>query len=83
MAGNFIITNSNRGGLITQLSFVDLHGLGDSFITNYVKNVLAVTPEDVRATTEKYIDPKKMSIAIVGDKKLVEPQLGKAKAVVP
>jgi predicted Zn-dependent peptidase len=83
LAGTFTIQNSNRGGLIYQLGFVDLHGLGDDYITSYVKNVLAVTPEDVRATAEKYIDPKKMSVAIIGDKKLVEPQLGKTKAVVP
>jgi zinc protease len=83
LAGTFTIANSNRGGVITQLGFVDLHGLGDDYITNYVKNVLAVKPTDVRAVAEKYIDPKKMSIAIVGDKKLVDPQLGKTKAIVP
>jgi predicted Zn-dependent peptidase len=83
LAGNFTIQNSSRSGITSQLSFVDLHGLGDDYLTGYVKNVLAVTPEDVRATATKYIDPKKMSIAIVGDKKLVEPQLGKAKVLVP
>jgi zinc protease len=83
LAGTFTIANSNRGGVINQLGFVDLHGLGDEYITNYVKNVLAVKPTDVRAVAEKYIDPKKMSIAIVGDKKLVDPQLGKTKAIVP
>jgi predicted Zn-dependent peptidase len=83
LAGTFTISNSNRDGLISQLAFVDLHGLGDDYITNYVKNVFAVSPDEVRATAEKYIDPKKMSIAIIGDKTLVEPQLGKTKAVVP
>jgi predicted Zn-dependent peptidase len=83
LAGTFTISNSNRGGVINQLGFVDLHGLGDEYITNYVKNVLAVKPTDVQAVAEKYIDPKKMSIAIVGDKKLVDPQLGKTKAIVP
>jgi len=83
LAGTFTITNSNRSGIISQLGFVDLYGLGDSYVTSYIKNVLAVTPEDVRATAEKYIDPNKMSVAIVGDKRLVEPQLGKAKPVVP
>jgi zinc protease len=83
LAGNFTIQNSSRAGITNQLSFVDLHGLGEDYLTSYVKNVLAVTPEDVRATATKYIDPKKMSIAIVGDKKLVEPQLGKTKALVP
>ena len=83
LAGIFTIQNSNRAGIANQLGFVDLYGLGDDYLSNYVKNVLAVTPEDVRATAEKYIDPKKMSVAIVGDKKIIEPQLGKMKPVVP
>jgi predicted Zn-dependent peptidase len=79
MAGLFTIQNSSRGGLIGQLSFMDLHGLDDSFLTSYVKNVMAVTPEDVRGTAEKYLVPGKFSVVIVGDKAQVEPQLGKVK----
>lgn len=83
LAGVFTVQNSSRFGLINQLQFVDLHGLGDSYVTNYVKNVLAVTPEEVRATAEKHLDPKKMSMAIVGNKKEIERQLGETKIVPP
>lgn len=83
LAGVFTIQNSSRGGLINQLDFVDMHGLGEDYLTNYVKNILAVTPEEVRATAQKYIDPSKTSIAMVGDKKLIESQLGKVKPIVP
>jgi predicted Zn-dependent peptidase len=83
LAGVFTVQNSSRAGLIGQLSFVDLHGLGADFLTSYVKNVMAVSPEDVRSTAEKYLDPSKMSIAIVGDKKAVEKQLGEVKAIKP
>ena len=76
LAGIFTVVNSSRSGLINQLQFVDLHGLGDEYVTNYVKNLLAVTPEDVRATAEKHLDPQKISIAIVGTKKDIEKQLG-------
>ena len=44
---------------------------------------MAVSPEDVKATAQKYIDPAKISIAIVGDKKSVEKQLGEVKAIRP
>ena len=81
MAGLFTIQNSSRGGLIGQLGFMDLHGLDDSFLTSYVKNVMAVTPEDVKATAEKYLVPGKFSVVIVGDKAQVEPQLGKVKPI--
>lgn len=83
LAGLFTIRNSSRYGLIGQLQFTNLHGLDDAYLTSYVKSVLAVTPDQVRETAQKYIDPKKISIAIVGDKKQVEPQLGKVKTILP
>ncbi|HKS06923.1 MAG TPA: pitrilysin family protein [Gemmatimonadaceae bacterium] len=83
LAGIFTIQNSSRFGLIGQVQFVDMHELGDGYLNNYVKNIMAVTPTDVRDMASKYLDPKKMSLAIVGDKKLVDPQLGKVKPIVP
>ncbi len=83
VAGLFVIGNSSRAGLIGQFGFLDLHGLGDDYLASYVKNVMAVNPEQVRATAERYLLPGKMSIAIVGDKKSVEAQLGKVKPIVP
>lgn len=83
LAGIFTVQNSSRFGLINQLQFVDMHGLGDAYVTNYVKNIMAVTPEDVRATAEKHIDPQKISIAIVGNKREIERQLGEVKAIKP
>ena len=83
MAGVFTLQNSSRYGLIGQLQFVDQHGLGDGYISSYVKNVLAVSPEDVRRTAERYIDPARMSIMVVGDKKTVDPQLEPYRAGVP
>ena len=83
LAGVFTVQNSSRFGLINQLEFVDLHGLGDDYVTNYVKNVLAVTPEDVRAIAERHLDPQKISIAIVGTKKDIDKQLGEVKIIPP
>jgi predicted Zn-dependent peptidase len=83
LAGVFVVQNSSRYGLIYQMAFVDLHGLGPNYLESYVKNVMAVTSEDVRATATKYLDPSKMSIAIVGNKKEVEKQLGEVKAIKP
>jgi predicted Zn-dependent peptidase len=83
LAGIFTIQNSSRTGLIGQLQFADLHGLGDDYIKGYVRNVLAVTPEDVRATAQAHLDPARVSIAIVGDRKAVEPQLGQFRPIVP
>jgi zinc protease len=83
MVGIFTIRNSSRGGLINQLQFVDQYGLGDAYLAGYVKNVLAVTPAQVQQAAVKYLDPNRMTITIVGDKKTVEPQVAPYRAAVP
>ncbi len=75
MSGIFVLQNSSRGGIINQLAFVDLHNLGDKYLQNYVQNVFAVTPQQVQQMTQKYLDPKKMTIVVVGDKSKIADQL--------
>ncbi len=75
MAGNFVLTNSTRTNIINQLEYVDLHGLPKDYLSTYVSRVLAVTPEDVRQATAKYLDDTKVTIVIVGDKKVILEQV--------
>jgi zinc protease len=75
LAGTFVLQNSTPGGIIGQLSNLKLHGLPDSYLSNYVKNVYAVTPQDVQQITSKYIRADDMTLVVVGDKKKVEEQM--------
>jgi predicted Zn-dependent peptidase len=75
LVGIFVIQNNSRQGVINQLQFVDQHGLGDAYLAGYVKNVLAVTPDQVKQITVQYLDPSKMTIAVVGDRKVIDEQL--------
>lgn len=75
LAGNFILQGSSRGGIINQLQFVDLHGVGEDYLTNYVKRVYAVTPADVQRIAQTYLDRSKMAIVVVGDRAQIEKQL--------
>jgi zinc protease len=75
MAGNFVLQNSSPGGIIGQLSFVDLHGLGDAWLNSYVQRVMSVQPADVQRIAETYLDPKKMTIVIVGDQTKIKDQI--------
>jgi zinc protease len=75
LSGVFVIENSSRSALIAQLSNVDLQGLGDDYLQNYVQNVNAVTPEDVQRMTQEYIKPDEMTIVVVGDKAKISDQL--------
>ncbi|HEX8530426.1 MAG TPA: insulinase family protein, partial [Cytophagales bacterium] len=74
-AGIFVLQNSNPNGIIGQLSFIDFHGLDENYLTNYVKNVLAVTPQKVQEMARKYIRDEDMTLVVVGDQKKIDKQV--------
>ncbi|HEX8889450.1 MAG TPA: pitrilysin family protein [Pyrinomonadaceae bacterium] len=75
LAGIFVLQNSTRQGVIAQLSFADLHGLGDQYLTTYVQKVFAVTPKDVQRIAQTYLLGDKMTLVVVGDKSKVADQV--------
>jgi zinc protease len=76
LAGLFVLRNTvSPDAVIGQLHFVDSQGLPRSFLSNYVQNVVAVTPQDIQRVTESYIAPSKMTIVVVGDKSEIAAQL--------
>ena len=83
MAGIFSLQTSSRTGIVGRLTFADVHGVGDAYLNNFVKNIMSVTPEDVRRMTATYLRPDRMTLVVVGDKKTVEPQLAPWAVVAP
>ena len=75
LSGLFVIQNSSRGALISQLRFVDFQGLGEDYLKSYVQKVNAVTPQEVQKTTAEYVKPAQMTIVVVGDKAKVAEQV--------
>jgi predicted Zn-dependent peptidase len=75
MAGTFVLQNSNPGGIISQLNFIDLHGLDDSYMTDRVKNIYAITPEKVSQVTKDHFKYEDMTLVLVGDKKQLDKQI--------
>lgn len=73
-AGLYILKNSSPDNIIGQLNFMDHFGLSDSYLSDMVKNIYAVTPEEVSAMVKKYIDPDKMSLVMVGDEEQIKAQ---------
>jgi predicted Zn-dependent peptidase len=74
-SGIYVLQNSTPNGIIGQMIFLDTHDLDDSFLTNKVKNMHAVTPEKVAEMTRKYIRPENMVLVVVGDKAKIESQI--------
>ena len=75
MAGVFVLRNSSPEGIINQLSFIDLHGLPDNYLADYVQNIYKVTPDDVQRLTKEFIQDQKMTLVIVGDLKKIKEQV--------
>jgi predicted Zn-dependent peptidase len=75
LAGTYILQNSSRVGIASQLRFVDLHGLPATYPNTYVKQVMAVTPQKVMEVAKKYLNDDQATIVVVGDRKTIEEQL--------
>ena len=50
-----------------------VYSLPDDYFTKYVQNIEAVTAADVQRVARKYIQPTRVSVVIVGDRKVIEP----------
>lgn len=83
LAGNFVLANSSRFGVANQLNYVRLHGLGREYLTNYVRNVMNVTPQDVQRMAQQYLDPARMLIVVTGDLNVIREQIQPYATVTP
>jgi len=63
------------GQISNQLANLVVYGLPDNYYSDYISRVNAVTLDDVNRVANRYLDPSKMAIVIVGDRKSIEPGL--------
>ncbi len=76
LAGLFVLRNTiSPDAIIAQLHFVDAQGLDRGYLSRYVRKVVEVTPDDVRAMAETYLVPSGMTIVIVGDQARIADQI--------
>ena len=66
-SGLFVIANSSPNGVLGQLAFMNLHGLPDSFLTQWVASIHAVTPAEVSEMAARFIRPGRMTVVVAGD----------------
>ena len=79
---NFETTESLAGSLAQ----VFVYNLPSDYYTTYTARIRAVTPADVQRAAERFIQPDKFAVVIVGDRKAIEPgitalNLGPIKAI--
>jgi zinc protease len=76
-AGIFVLRNTAPFSMINQLNFLDKYGLPDSYLSNYVKNIYAVTPAQVSQIARERLKPENMSLVLVGDREQILEQARK------
>ena len=75
LAGSFVLDNSSRLGIVNQLAFLDLHGLGEDHLRTYVPRVLATTAVEIQEMARRHLDDERMPIVVVGDRVAVLEQV--------
>ncbi|MEJ7713811.1 MAG: insulinase family protein [Pyrinomonadaceae bacterium] len=58
-----------------RLADLVLHDLPDDYFSSYISRVRAVTLADVERVAKSHLDPSRMAIVVVGDRKVIEPAL--------
>ena len=76
LIGVFPIRAETQEGLTNLIVSQYLHGLPEDYLQTYRDNVRAVTAADVKRVAEKYVQPEKISIVIVGDAAEILSQAG-------
>jgi predicted Zn-dependent peptidase len=71
LPGEFETTGDIAGQLIP----VVVYGLPLDYYNSYVQRIEEVTVADVQRVAERYVDPSKLAVVIVGDRKAIEPGL--------
>lgn len=75
MTGNFAISLENPQTIANMAIAMDRYNLPKDYYSNYLKNIAAVTPDDVLMMAQKYIRPDNCWIVVVGNKEEVSDKL--------
>ena len=67
------------GQISGQLAGLVVYDLPDSYFNDYAANIAGVTVADANRVAQKYLEPEKMAILVVGDRQTIEPKLREIK----
>jgi predicted Zn-dependent peptidase len=76
LMGVFPATVQSASDIASRLLDMELYGLPTDYFDRYRENIGAVTKDDVERVAQKYIDPDRSVIVVVGNAKQVREPLG-------
>jgi len=65
----------STGDVSRRLEDALVYKLPDDYFSKYVQNIQAVTAADVQRAAQKYIQPNRFAVVVVGDRQKIEPQI--------
>jgi zinc protease len=77
LSGVFVIRLETQDGLASQLSATRLMGLPLEYLETYTARVRSVEPDQIKSVSQKYANPDKASIVVVGDASKIRGDLEK------
>ena len=77
LLGRFVMKSQQPQAIARYALYTETENLSKDFYKNYIKNINAVTPEEVQTAANKYILSDNMRIVIVGKASEVLPGLEK------
>jgi predicted Zn-dependent peptidase len=80
MSGNFAIALEDPARIAQFAINIERYHIPKDFYSNYLKNLSAVTADDIMMVARKYMNPDKANIIVVGSKKDVAEKLKKFSA---
>jgi zinc protease len=63
------------GDIASKLEEQFVYGLPDGWLDSYVSSIAAVTLADVERVAEQYVDPARVAVVVVGDRRKIEPDV--------
>ena len=73
VALRFPSTFETTGDIARRLEDAVVYKLPDDYYSRYVQNIEAMTAADVQRVAQKYIQPERLAVIVVGDRKAIEP----------
>ena len=77
LAGNYLLSLESPMRTAERVQDIDLYKLPADYFKTYASRVGAVTAENVKALADKYLDPKTMTVVVVGEAKEIKASLEK------
>lgn len=76
-SGRFLLGLENPSTIARMVQNIDLYDLPKDYYRNYVRNIMAVTPTDIRRVARKYLDTENIALLAVGDADVIAEPLAR------